>query len=398
MQAMRLLKNRLMVAASAVFLGCGPAVSAQTSQVNSRATALVVEELAALEHPWSIEVLPDGALLLTEKPGRLRLWTDGQLSAPIAGVPEVVFRDQGGLLDVAIDPDFGRNRLIYLAYSEAGSTPPESSDVPDPRLGVFQDLTDGVPKGLAVARARLAGNSLDDVTVIWRAEKTIGRGHFGGRLAFASDGSLLVSSGDRQRFEPAQDPASDLGKILRIRATDGAPVADNPFAAGPLTHRDVWSLGHRNPLGLAVRSNGEVWVAEMGPQNGDELNVSVSGENYGWPVVSEGDHYNATSAPRHSTQPRFQGPRVSFPLAISPAALTFYDADRIGDWRGNVLVAALNRPGLVRGVPAADGVHDLEHIELGFRVRDIQVADDGSLLVLRDGPQGALVRVSPAAR
>ena len=383
----------------------GPPASAQHgasgTAVTSRATPLAFEELAPLEHPWAVEVLPDGGLLITEKPGRLRTFRNGALSVPIGGVPAVVFRDQGGLLDVALDPAFARNGSIYLAFTEGDRTQGDSleRDTADTRLGVFQDLTDATMKGLAVARARLDGERLRDVRVIWRGEKTVGRGHFGGRLAFQRDGALLVTAGDRQRFEPAQDLNSELGKIIRIRATDGAPLPDNPFATGPAAQRDVWSFGHRNPLGIAIRpGTDEVWVAEMGPQNGDEVNLILKGRNYGWPLVSPGDNYNSTPLDRSRTRPSLEAARVSFPLAISPASLTFYSGEMFAPWKGDLILATLNTPGLVRGVPADDGVHDLEYIQTGFRVRDVKQAPDGSILLLRDGAQGALVRMTPAKR
>ncbi|MBX7481715.1 PQQ-dependent sugar dehydrogenase [Qipengyuania qiaonensis] len=365
--------------------------------IASRATPIAATELTALEHPWGIERLPDDGFLITEKPGRLRIWREGALSAPITGVPAVDFAGQGGLLDVALDPDFAANGIIYLAYSEAAEQQPGGRDVADPRLGVFQDLDDGVVKGLAVARARLDGARLAEVRVIWRAEKTVGRGHFGGRLAFAPDGALLIASGDRQRFEPAQDLASDLGKILRIDPATGAPMPGNPFSRERAS-ADVWSYGHRNPLGITRRpGTEEIWVAEMGPQNGDELNLIRGGGNFGWPLESAGDNYNQTPLPRKAVADTI-APQQSFPLAISPATILFYDGELFAPWRGNVLVGALNRPGILRGVPAADGVHDLEHIETGFRVRDIAIDSDGSLLALKDGADGALIRLVPAGR
>lgn len=367
------------------------------SEIQSRATPIKATELVALAHPWAIERMPDGAFLISQKPGMLRIWRDGNLSAPIAGVPKVEFGGQGGLLDVALDPGFADNRIIYLAYTEAAASQPGGRDVPDPRLGVFQDLDDAVVKGLAVARARLDDGRLGDVKVIWRAEKTVGRGHFGGRLAFASDGALLIAAGERQRFEPAQDLASDLGKIIRVDPKDGSPMAGNPFP-DQAASADVWSYGHRNPLGITRRpGTDEIWVAEMGPQNGDEINLISRGGNFGWPLESAGDNYNHTPLSRHATVETI-APKASFPLAISPATIIFYEGTLFGPWRGDLLVGAMSRPGLVRGVPAADGVHDLEFIETGFRVRDIAVDADGSLLLLRDGEDGALVRLEPAAK
>ncbi len=360
-------------------------------RVKSRATALSFETLTPFEHPWAIEVLPDGGVLMTKKPGRLRMWRNGALSAPIGGVPKVFFSGQGGLLDVALNPNFAQNRMIYLAYTEAADDQSGGRDVSDQRLGVFQDLEDGVVKGLAVGRAVLGTDRLEDFKVIWRAEKTAGRGHFGGRLAFSPDGFLLISSGDRQRFEPAQDLKSNLGKIIRVRPEDGSALPDNPFAGGPDAEHDVFSYGHRNPLGMAVRpGTDEIWVAEMGPQNGDELNLVLKGRNYGWPLVSAGDNYNATPLARPRTQPSFEAARERFPVAISPASLMFYEGPIFPAWKGDILVGALNKPGIVRGIPGPDGVHDIEHIETGFRVRDMAQAPDGSILVLRCGTAKAV--------
>jgi glucose/arabinose dehydrogenase len=342
-------------------------------------------------------MLPDGSSLITEKRGTLRNWRDNKLSAPLSGVPSVAFRGQGGLLDIALDPQFAENRIIYLSYAEAATSQPGGQDVADDRLGIFQELDDAVAKGLAVARAELSDDGLRNVRVIWRAEKTIGRGHFGGRMAFDRSGALLITSGDRQRFEPAQDVSSDLGKIIRIRSTDGASLPDNPFANAPNSQRDVWSFGHRNPLGIAVRpGSDEIWVAEMGPQNGDELNLLRRGGNFGWPLVSAGDNYNQTTLPRPSTRPDLIGAHAAFPIAVSPASLIFYQGTLFGPWRGDVLVGTLNRPGILRGKVAPDGVHDLEHLETGFRVRDLAQAPDGSILVLRDGADGGLFRLTPS--
>ena len=219
-----------------------------TSELHDYQVVTVAE---GLENPWAIAFVPGGDILITEKAGRLRVYADGELSEPIEGVPRVEFQDQGGLLDVEIDPDFASNGLVYLSYSEAAGQQPEvDGDESDPRLGEFQDLSDAVLKGAAVARGKLDGRQLRDVEVIWRQEpKTIGRGHFGGRLAFAPDGTLFISSGDRQRFEPSQDLGSNIGKIVRINA-DGSIPDDNPFVNEDDARGDIWALGIRNALGL----------------------------------------------------------------------------------------------------------------------------------------------------
>src|SRR5688572_8860135 len=216
-----------------------------------------VERLASLEIPWGMASLPDGRLLVTEKPGRLRIWADGRLSEPVAGVPKVAYQavetEQGGLLDVAVDPDFARNGFVYLSYSEAADQQPaDLADTPDSRFGDYP-MADNVLKGGAVARGRLEGGQLKDVQVIWRqVPKTIGRGHFGHRLVFAPDGALFITSGERMRFEPAQSKAANLGKIVRINR-DGSTPADNPFAGQKDARADIFSLGHRNLLSAAVR-------------------------------------------------------------------------------------------------------------------------------------------------
>lgn len=366
-------------------------ISTQSGPVN-------VERLAQLDNPWGMAFLPDGRLLITEKPGRLRVYADGELSEPITGVPEVEYRDQGGLLDVEIDPDFARNRLVYLSYSEAAEQQPEvDSDDPDPRLGEFQDLTDTVLKGAAVARGELDGLQLRNVTVIWRQEpKTIGRGHFGGRLVFAPDGTLFISSGDRQRFEPAQDLGSNLGKIVRINA-DGSIPDDNPFVDEPGARSDIWALGNRNPLGLAIDPDSQqLWEHEMGPKGGDELNVIERGKNYGWPIVSEGDHYDDAPIPRHSTQPEFAAPVRSWNPSISPSGMAFYTGDVFADWRGNLLLGGLSSEALIRLTLDGGKVTGEERIDMQRRIRDVIQAPDGAILLLSDGDDGELLRLTPA--
>ena len=235
-----------------------------STTVSSSSGPIKVEQLATLEFPWGMAALPDGRILVTEKPGRLRIYNDGSLSAPIEGAPATTYRErkqeQGGLLDVAVDPQFAQNRQIYLAYSEAApQQSPDQKETNDPRFGGGLDLTDNLLAGGAVARATLDGNRLTDVQVIWRQEpKTIGRGHFGHRLNFAPDGTMYITSGDRMRFDPAQDKNASLGKVVRLR--DGK--AEN------------WSIGHRNMLAAAINpQSGLLWVWQMGPLGGDELNV-----------------------------------------------------------------------------------------------------------------------------
>jgi glucose/arabinose dehydrogenase len=386
----------LVAAAAAHAQAAQQTTSAET--ISTQSGPVHVERLATLDNPWGMTFLPDGRLLISEKPGRLRVYADGKLSEPIKGVPRVEFRDQGGLLDVEIDPDFARNGLVYLSYSEAAEQQPKvERDESDPRLGEFQDLTDTVLKGTAVARGKLDGLQLRDVKVIWRQEpKTIGRNHFGGRMAFAPDGKLFISSGDRQRFEPAQDLGSSIGKIVRINA-DGSIPEDNPFVNKAGARGDVWALGNRNPLGLAVDpASGQLWENEMGPKGGDEINLVERGKNYGWPIVSPGDHYDDAPIPRHATRPEFAAPLHSWNPSISPSGMALYTGDVLSAWRGNVLLGGLSSEALLR-VTLRDGkVTGVEQIDMGRRIRDVIQAPDGGVLLLVDGDKGDLLRLTPA--
>lgn len=369
---------------------------------------LRVEPLATLEFPWGLALLPDGKLLITEKPGRLRVWTDGKLSEPVLGVPRVLYRDspseQGGLMDVAVDPEFARNGLVYLSFSEAAEQQsPQIGETDDFRLSPL-DMSDTILRGGAVARGRLAGNELHDVEVIWRqVPKTIGRGHFSCRLAFAPDGTLYITSGDRKRFEPAQDLASNLGKVVRINP-DGSVPQDNPFVGKEGARPDIWSYGHRNMLCAAFDpTDGRLWVVEMGPLGGDELNLIKRGANYGWPLVGDGDHYGRPGVPTsftsmsgHLTDARFEPPVRSWTPVISPSGAAFYNGSMFPQWRGNLLFGGLSSKSLVRLVLDHKGVAIEERIDMGRRIRDVIGAPDGSILLLVDDSKESLLRLTPA--
>jgi glucose/arabinose dehydrogenase len=369
------------------------------NRVGSSAGLITVERLTSLEFPWGLALLPDGRVLVTEKPGRLRLWSNGQLSAPLAGVPAVVHRndnDQGGLLDVVADPGFARNGIIYFSYVEAANPQPaNAAETGDPRFGQYLDMSDNIVRGGVVARARLDGTALRDVQVIWRQEpKTVGRGHFGNRLLFSPDGKLFITSGERMRFEPAASLRSNLGKVLRINP-DGTMPSDNPFAGTDTARGDIWSYGHRNVLAAAFDSTGRLFAFEMGPLGGDEMNLIQRGRNYGWPAVSNGDNYFASSIPDHPTQPGMQAPMRTWTPVISPSGATFYRGALFPWWRGSVLVGGLSSQSLIRLQLDGQRISMEERVYLGRRIRDVIEMPDGSLLAITDAKNGELIRLRP---
>lgn len=405
---MNTLLIRLLVTA-ALLLALLPTAQAQTANAappnvaSSSAGDINIERLTALEFPWGMALLPDGRLLITEKPGRLRIWADGKLSEPVQGVPKVVYRgtpsDQGGLLDVEADPDFARNQLVYLSYVEAANQQsPDDAETGDVRFSNFLDMTDNILRGGAVARGRLEGNQLRNVQVIWRqVPKTIGRGHFGNRLVFAPDGKLFITSGDRQRFDPAQSLASNLGKVVRINP-DGSTPSDNPFAGKEGARGDIWSYGHRNVLAAAVEpASGRLWVVEMGPLGGDELNLVQPGKNYGWPLVSNGDNYNNSMIPDHPSNKEFQSPVRTWTPVISPSGAVVYTGSLFTGWRGSVLVGGLSSQALIRLALDGERVAVEERVDMKRRIRDVAQTPDGAILVIVDAKNGDLLRLTPAS-
>lgn len=378
-----------LIRAAAVLAAVPALVFAQaTSQpVTSSAGPIKVETLASLEFPWAVAALPDGRLLITEKPGRLRIFANGQLSAPVEGTPKTSYRErkaeQGGLLDVAVDPNFSQNHRIYLSFSEeAEKQSPDQKEIDDPRFGGNLDLNDNLLVGGAIARGTLEGNTLKDVQVIWRQRpKTIGRGHFGNRMSVATDGSIYVTSGDRMRFDPAQDPNSNLGKVVRI---------------DPSGKEEIWSSGHRNILAIAA-GHGQLWALEMGPLGGDELNLVEKGKNYGWPVVSDGDNYDKSVIPDHKTKPEFQAPAKTWTPVISPSGAMFYDGDMF-PWKGDLIVGGLSSQAIIRLTLDGGKVKNEERVNMGRRVRDVMQAADGAIIAVTDDKNGELLRLSPSSK
>jgi aldose sugar dehydrogenase len=398
---MRLGLRSAAIAAVLPLLALAQAGQSPPSGVNqSPATTVRTEVLATLEFPWGIASLPDGRLLITEKPGRLRIFANGKLSPPVENVPKVAHRpkqgEQGGLLDVAVDPDFAQNRRIYLSYSEEAPNTAGQKENADPRFGNL-DLTDNRLIGGAVMSATLDGNSLSQTQVIWRQEpKMVARGHFGHRLVVARDGMLFITSGDRMRFDPAQSLESTVGKVVRINR-DGSIPKDNPFAGKPGARGDIWSLGHRNMLAAAIHpSTGQLWVGEMGPLGGDELNPVERGGNYGWPIVSDGDNYDKSPIPDHATRSEFKAPVRTWTPVISPSGALFYDGS-LFPWRGSLVLGGLSSKALIRLTLDGQKVTSEERIDMQRRVRDVLQASDGALLIITDDQKGELLRVTPAS-
>jgi aldose sugar dehydrogenase len=400
--------GRIILFTVIIFSCVAPAFAQDTplpQSVKSSLGDVRVEKLATLEYPWGMALLPDGRLLITEKPGRLRIFANGQLSAPVEGVPKAVYRgarDQGGLLDVEADPKFAENGFIYLSYVEAAEPQPtENGATDDFRLGGV-DLTDNVVRGGAIARAKLQENNLTDLKVIWRqVPKLVGRGHFGNRIAFAQDGKMFITSGDRMRFEPAQSLGSNLGKVVRINS-DGSVPKDNPFAGREGAREDIWSYGHRNMLSAAVDpANGNLWIVEMGPSGGDELNLVQKGTNYGWPLVSNGSHYTRqgvstafTMIPGHGTSREFKAPVRTFTPVISPSGAIFYTGEMFNQWRGSLLVGGLSSTALIRLALDGERVAIEERLDMKRRIRDVIQGKDGEILLIVDAKEGELLKLT----
>ncbi len=323
-------------------------------------------EVARFNEPWAMTFLPDGRLLVSEKAGALKLLDlDSGEMGDIAGVPQVRSAGQGGFGDIVLHPDYASNQLVHMSYAESGQG----------------------GSGAAVARATLLlnGNNgeLQNLEVIWRQfPKVSGNGHFGHRIAF-HDGYLWISSGERQKFDPAQDMAMNLGKILRLN-DDGSVPSDNPFADQGGVTAQIWSLGHRNPLGLAFDENGQLWNIEMGPRGGDELNRVVRGGNYGYPIVSNGDHYNGNDIPDHRTRPEFNAPAAFWNPVISPSSLMFYSGSEFPAWQGNAFVGGLSSESLVRITFNGEQAREAERFAMGQRIREVEPGPDGAIYVLED--------------
>jgi glucose/arabinose dehydrogenase len=333
-----------------------------------------------LEHPWGLAFLPDGRMLVTERPGRLRIVTqDGTVGAPLAGVPEVAARAQGGLLDVALAPDFAQSRMIYLSYSEPG---------------------DGGTAGTSVARGRLTDAGLENVQVVFRQEpKVSGGAHFGSRLVWARDGNLFITTGDRQNRPFVQDLSKHQGKVIRIRP-DGAVPRDNPFVNRDGARPEIWSYGHRNLQGAALHpETGQLWTVEHGARGGDELNAPKAGRNYGWPVITYGRDYSGASIGEGQSKQGMEQPVHYWDPSIAPSGLMFYTGDRFPNWKGNAFVGALGFRLLSRLELDGERVRAEERLiqDMGQRIRAVVQGPDGLIYLLTDEGDGRILRLEPVS-
>ncbi len=354
------------------------AALAFTLLLSTPSVAATVETVASgLENPWGLVFLPDGSMLVTERPGRLRIVRDGVLSEPVANVPDVVAQKQGGLLDVALHPDFAKNRRIYLSFSE-------------PRDG---------GNGTSLARARLPedGKALENVEVIFRQMPAIdSTAHFGGRIAFAPDGNLFLTLGDRySERDSAQDLGTHLGKIVRLTA-DGKPASNNPFIGKEGALPELWSYGHRNPQGAAIEpSTGLLWTVEHGAKGGDEINRPEAGKNYGWPVITYGRDYSGAKIGEGTAKDGMEQPLHYWDPSIAPSGLAFYNGKKYPDWDGDLLLGALAGQKLVR-LDIKDGKvvgEEAMFEDLGERIRDVRVGPDGDVYLLTDDAEGRVLKL-----
>ncbi|MEM8744046.1 MAG: PQQ-dependent sugar dehydrogenase [Pseudomonadota bacterium] len=330
-----------------------------------------------LEHPWGMAFLPDGRMLVTERPGRLRIVSpDGKVSQPVSGLPKIAAVGQGGLLDVVLHPDFKNNNLVYFSFAEPGAS----------------------GQGTAVARGRLDGNTLKDVKTIFSQKPKLSGGlHFGSRLVFAPDGTLYISMGDRGRMQRAQNNRNHQGTIARIN-DDGSIPKDNPFVNTADALPEIYTYGNRNVQGMALNpQTGIVWAQEHGPRGGDEVNILKSGANYGWPTITYGINYDGSTITNDKAKPGMEQPVLHWTPSIAPSGMAFYDGDKFPEWKGDLFVGALKDRHLRRVKLDGDKEAGQEILleDLGERIRDVRTGPDGYLYVLTDAPDGQIIRLEP---
>lgn len=337
-----------------------------------------VEEVTTFDEPWAMTFLPSGEALVTERGGALTLVevTSGE-KRRVEGTPTVLHEGQGGLGDIVLGPTYTTDGTVYLSWVEAAGEGRAGALVGRARL-----RTEGTPR-------------LEDLRPIWRQEPTTGRGHYSHRLAVSPDDDhLFVSSGDRQKMDPAQDTANDLGSILRLDL-DGSPADGNPFGDRGGQAAEIWSYGHRNVLGLAFDADGRLWASEMGPKGGDELNLVERGGNYGWPRASNGSHYDGKDIPDHTAGDSFVAPKVWWTPSVSPGSLLLYTGTAFPEWTGDAFLGALSGQALIRVDLDGTSAAKADQWDMGERIREVEQGLDGTLWLLTDGPRGRLLHLTP---
>ena len=385
------IRSALISTAALVLASCGSgaagdsAAQAKSTPASADGPPFAITEHGAFNEPWAADIAPGtSVLVITERPGTMKFvdLPSGRRGT-VTGLPKVDYGGQGGLGEVAFLPTERSatlgTRTIYLSWVEAG---------------------DGDTRGAVVGRGKLVCEEadacrIDGLTVIWRQDpKVTGRGHFSHRIAFAPDGkTMFVSSGDRQKFTPAQDLSVNLGKIVHLNL-DGTPAAGNPSFAG-VARREIWSLGHRNLLGLQFDAQGRLWDLEHGPKGGDELNLDKPGANYGWPEVSNGDNYDGRPIPRHSTRPEFAAPAISWNPVIAPGDFTFYSGKLWPEWKGNAVIGGMSPTVLVRVAIDGENAREVARYPMDKRIREVVEGPDGALWLLEDGKGGRLLELRP---
>lgn len=342
-----------------------------------------ITSIARFAEPWAMTFLPDGRPLVTEKKGALRILNKDGTIGTITGTPSVAYGGQGGLGDVVLHPGFSGNNLVYLSWAEGG---------------------EGGARAAAVGRGKLVldgqGGRVEGLQVIWRQDpKASTPGHFGHRIAFAPDGHMFLTSGERMQMTPAQSLTGNLGKVIRL-TDSGAVPPDNPFRDKGGIAAQFWTIGHRNGLGIAFDGAGRLWVSEMGPMGGDEFNLIERGKNYGWPVVSNGDNYGGSPIPDHPAHPEFEAPKVWWNPSISPSSLMIYSGKLFPQWRGSAFIGALSGQALIRVALDGTSARKADQWDMGVRIREVEQGPDGAIYLLEDergGTGGRLVKLTPAA-
>lgn len=371
---------------AAVLAACTATSSANDNQSGEDKRPFTVTAVGDYESPWAMAFLPGsgkaltGMALITEREGRLWLVDSatGKRQA-VSGLPPVKAAGQGGLGDVAVHPGFAGNSRVYLSFVEAGEGGTSGAGIGYGRL----ILGSGPPR-------------IDGFRIIWRQQpKVTGSGHFSHRIAFGPDGLLYVTSGDRQKFDPAQGMSGNLGKLLRL-TDEGLPAPRNPWASRGGVAAQFWTIGHRNLLGIAFAPDGRLWESEMGPKGGDEVNLIVAGRNYGWPEASNGSHYDGRAIPDHRAGDGFEAPRIWWNPSISPGGLMIYSGDKFGGWKGDALIPALSGEALIRIDIDGDKATKAEQWPMGARIREVEQGPDGAVYLLED--EGRLLRLDPVRR